>query len=178
MGQTRDDAAGEAFDKVAKMLGLGYPGGKIIDELADGGDPEAISFPRTYLEKGSYDFSFSGIKTAVLRYIQSVAPDFQNRVPDIAAGFRESVTEVLSHKAISATMEKKTKRLALVGGVAANRRLREKVAEEAKKRGIKVYLTPLKYCGDNAAMIAAAGYHPLSGGRNLEFGSDVYSRVR
>jgi N6-L-threonylcarbamoyladenine synthase len=176
MGQTRDDAAGEAFDKVAKMLDLGYPGGGIISKLAQEGDPARIPFPRSYLDRSSFDFSFSGLKTAVGRYIRDHSRDLADRIPDIAAGFQEAVVDVLAYKIIEAAVCKKCNRLALVGGVAANRRLREKVTVEARKKDISVYLPGRDLCGDNAAMIAAAGYHHLANGARSDFDDDVYSR--
>jgi tRNA N6-adenosine threonylcarbamoyltransferase len=176
MGQTRDDAAGEAFDKVAKMLGLGYPGGGIISKLAQEGDPTRIPFPRSYLDRSGYDFSFSGLKTAVGRYVSDHSRDLAARRPDIAAGFQEAVVEVLADKVIEAAIFKNCNRIALVGGVAANRRLREKVTVDARKKGISVYLPGHDLCGDNAAMIAAAGYHHLANGAQSDFDDDVYSR--
>ena len=176
LGQTRDDAAGEAFDKVAKMLGLGYPGGAVISALAAQGDPVKIRFPRSYLDKSSYDFSFSGLKTAVNRYIQDHSQDLHHRVADIAASFQDAVIDVLSYKIIAAATSKRCNRIALVGGVAANERLRAVVIAEAEKKGIVVHVPSLKFCGDNAAMIAAAGYHLLEAGMRGDIGDDVYSR--
>lgn len=176
MGQTRDDAAGEAFDKVAKMLDLGYPGGGIISKLAQEGDPTQIPFPRSYLDRSSFDFSFSGLKTAVGRYIRDHSRDLAERIPDIAAGFQEAVVDVLAYKVIEAAVCEKCNRIALVGGVAANGRLREKVTGDARKKGISVYLPGHDLCGDNAAMIAAAGYHHLANGARSDFDDDVYSR--
>lgn len=186
MGQTRDDAAGEAFDKVAKMLGLGYPGGGVIDKLAKQGDPGKILFPRTYLNKEPkhgaaprlFDFSFSGLKTAVNRYIRTHADEYKEQTQDIAAGFQESVTEVLSYKIIHAAMEKKCDHIALVGGVAANNGLREKVRQDAEAKGISVHIPSFHLCGDNAAMIAAVGYHYIADGKVSDMDADVYSRVR
>jgi len=176
MGQTRDDAAGEAFDKVAKMLDLGYPGGFIISKLALEGDPTRIPFPRSYLDRSRFDFSFSGLKTAVGRYIRDHSRDLAERIPDIAAGFQEAVVDVLAYKIIEAAVCKKCNRFALVGGVAANGRLREKVTVDARKKGISVFLPGHDLCGDNAAMIAAAGYHHLANGARSDFDDDVYSR--
>jgi N6-L-threonylcarbamoyladenine synthase len=176
MGQTRDDAAGEAFDKVAKMLGLGYPGGVIISKLAREGDPARIPFPRAYLDRSRFDFSFSGLKTAVGRYIRDHSRVLAERIPDIAAGFQEAVVDVLAYKVIAAAVCRKCNRIALVGGVAANGRLREKVTLDARKKGISVYLPGHDLCGDNAAMIAAAGYHHLATGARSDFDDDVYSR--
>jgi N6-L-threonylcarbamoyladenine synthase len=178
MGQTLDDAAGEAFDKVAKMLGFGYPGGRVIDRLAQTGDPERIGFPRTYLNKSNFDFSFSGIKTAVKRYIQTHPYDYKARIPDIAAGFQESVVEVLSYKVVHAAMETACDHIAIVGGVAANNRLREKVKQDAASQQIYVHIPSIPLCGDNAAMIAATGYHRLRQGKIANWSDDVYSRMR
>ena len=177
MGQTRDDAAGEAFDKVAKVLGLGYPGGGVIDRLSKQGDPSRIKFPRSYLDKTSYDFSFSGIKTAVNRYAAKNRDLIDAHIPDIAAGFQEAVLEVLTHKAIQAAVEQDCNRLALVGGVAANSRLRQMLRFEAGQRGIQVHIPSISLCGDNAAMIAAAGYHYLKAGIRANLEDDVYSRA-
>jgi N6-L-threonylcarbamoyladenine synthase len=178
MGQTRDDAAGEAFDKVAKMLGLGYPGGGVIDRLSKQGDPARIRFPRSYLDKTGFDFSFSGIKTAVNRYVADHREQLKDHLPDIAAGFQEAVMDVLTDKVIRAAVEKDCKRIALVGGVAANSRLRDKLRHDAAAREMKVYIPSIELCGDNAAMIAAAGYHYRLAGIEAELGDDVFSRSK
>lgn len=179
MGQTRDDAAGEAFDKVAKMLELGYPGGVLISEMAVQGDPEKIHFPRAWIDKNRYAFSFSGLKTAVKRYIETHA-DYREHMADIAAGFEEAVVDVLSQKLLHAAEETGCRDMAVVGGVAANRRLREKIAEAAGERGLKLHVPDISLCGDNAAMIAAAGYHYLADpkGPRGRLDDDVYSRAQ
>ncbi len=178
VGQTRDDAAGEAFDKVAKMLGLGYPGGGVIDRLATQGDPEKIVFPRPFLDKSTFDFSFSGLKTSVRRYIEKNMDEYQEQIPDIAAGFQESVVDVLSFKVINAALMKGCEHIAVVGGVAANSRLRKKIRQEADFKGLRVHIPSIALCSDNAAMIAAIGYHYLSAGTVSGLCDDVYSRVR
>ena len=178
MGQTRDDAAGEAFDKVSKMLGLGYPGGRVISDLAAKGDPQKIIFKRTYLDKSGFDFSFSGIKTGVGRYLERNHRRVKQQAPDIASGFQESVVDVLSYKLLNAADVKNCHHISLVGGVAANGRLREKILAEAQKVGITVHIPPVTLCGDNGAMIAAAGFHHLAQGRTSSLDSDVYSRVK
>ncbi len=165
MGQTRDDAAGEAFDKVAKILGLGYPGGMVIDQLSQQGDPDRIRFPRAFLDKTGFDFSFSGLKTAVARYIQG-EKEGTLRIPDIAASFQEAVVDVLVQKGISAAKAKSCQHLALVGGVASNRRLRERIKESALEAGIAVHMPGPELCTDNAAMIAVMGYHQLRKRKN------------
>lgn len=177
MGQTRDDAAGEAFDKVAKILDLGYPGGNVIDELSKQGDSRKIEFPRPYIQKSSFDFSFSGIKTAVNRYVMTHTDSFKNQIADIAAGFQEAVVEVLSYKIVHAARKKNCRHIALVGGVAANSRLRAKVKQDAEKNGLKVHIPSIHLCGDNAAMIAAVGYHYLNAGTVSNLGDDVFSRI-
>ena len=178
VGQTRDDAAGEAFDKVAKMLGLGYPGGIVIDRLAGKGDPGKIVFPRPFLDKSGFDFSFSGLKTAVRRYIQNHRDNYQQKIPDIAAGFQEAVVDVLSYKVVSAALKKGCDHIALVGGVAANNRLRQKVRHKAALQNLTVHIPSVELCGDNAAMIAAMGYHYLIDGTVSSLSDDVYSRAR
>ncbi|MFH2047664.1 MAG: tRNA (adenosine(37)-N6)-threonylcarbamoyltransferase complex transferase subunit TsaD [Pseudomonadota bacterium] len=177
LGQTRDDAAGEAFDKVAKMLGLGYPGGSIIGELAQKGDASKINFPRAYLDKSAFDFSFSGVKTSVNRFIKINLCRYTQMIPDIAAGFQEAVVEVLSYKLLNAAILKKCEHVSIVGGVAANKRLREKVEHDAISLGIKVHIPSVDLCGDNAAMIAATGYHSLIKGEVYDLNQDVFSRV-
>ncbi len=178
MGQTRDDAAGEAYDKVAKMLGLGYPGGVVIDGLAAQGDPDQVFFTRPYLDKNQFEFSFSGIKSAVSRYIQTHPETYKDDQAHIAAGFQAAVVDVLSYKIIHAAKEKGCSHLAVVGGVAANRGLREAVTRDAGERGITVHIPSLDLCGDNAAMVAAVGYHRLKAGEHSGMDDDVYSRVK
>jgi N6-L-threonylcarbamoyladenine synthase len=175
MGQTRDDAAGEAFDKVAKVLGLGYPGGAVIEEIAREGNPKRIRFPRAYLDKTGFDFSFSGVKTAVARHVGDKKEE--QKVPDIAAGFQEAVVEVLVDKAIGACQAKDCRHLAVVGGVAANGRLRMLLGEAAEEAGIALHMPSPELCTDNAAMIAAMGYHQLRAGAMDSLGLDVYSRT-
>ena len=178
LGQTRDDAAGEAYDKVAKMLGLGYPGGAAIESLAAKGDPRRIAFTRPYLDKASLDFSFSGLKTAVYRYIQTQPRAVEKNAADIAAGFQAAVVEVLVHKLLLAAEDKGCSQVALVGGVAANGALRRSLCQAAEAKGIQVFIPPLTLCGDNAAMIAAVGYHALKTGDVSALDADVYSRHR
>ena len=176
LGQTRDDAAGEAFDKVAKIMSLGYPGGAVIDRLARDGDPGRIRFPRPCIDTQNFDFSFSGVKTAVGRYIAQHRGDDRGNVADIAAGFQEAVVDVLVLKLMRAAREKGCGRIALAGGVAANSRLRERTRQDAAAAGYDAYLPSLPLCGDNAAMVAAAGYHLLASGRRSETEEDVFSR--
>jgi N6-L-threonylcarbamoyladenine synthase len=177
MGQTRDDAAGEAYDKVAKVLGLGYPGGKVIDDLAHQGDPTRIPFKRPFLDRNGFDFSFSGIKSAVHRLVQNDPEGMTNQVADLAAGFQEAVIDVLTYKLMQAARSRNCGHVVVVGGVAANRRLRERVSQAGAEQGIAVHIPGLALCGDNAAMIAAAGYHYLKQGRRGKLDDDVYSRV-
>jgi N6-L-threonylcarbamoyladenine synthase len=162
MGQTLDDAAGEAFDKVAKILGLGYPGGGAISKLADRGDPSGLYFPRSYLDRESFNFSFSGVKTAVNRYVNTHPEIFPDGIADVAAAFQEAVVDVLTDKVIRAAKKTGCGHVALVGGVSANRRFRERVREAADHENMTVYMPPMELCGDNAAMIAATGYRYLS----------------
>ncbi|MEK7828805.1 MAG: tRNA (adenosine(37)-N6)-threonylcarbamoyltransferase complex transferase subunit TsaD, partial [Deltaproteobacteria bacterium] len=167
LGQTRDDAAGEAFDKVAKLLGLGYPGGAVIDRLAREGNPSAIKFTRPYISKDTFDFSFSGIKTAVLNYLKDFGKgDYSTIINDLSAGFQEAVVDVLIDKALAACKANNIKDLSISGGVACNTRLREKLADKSRDNGIRLFLPEAKLCSDNGAMIAACAYHLLKkGGR-------------
>ena len=177
LGQTRDDAAGEAFDKVAKILGLGYPGGIQIDRLSKEGDPTRIVFPRPFLNKADLDFSFSGIKTAVNRYVTQNRNHFHEQIPDIVAGFQEAVVEVLSYKLIHAALKYDCRHVALVGGVAANSRLREKLRQDAAVHDLSLSVPSMQLCGDNAAMIAAIGYHYCRSGITHGRSDDVFSRT-
>lgn len=177
MGQTRDDAAGEAYDKVAKVLGLGYPGGKIIDDLAHQGDSKKIPFKRPFLDRNGFDFSFSGIKSAVNRMVQNQPEEMASQVVDVAAGFQEAVVDVLTYKLMHAASEKDCEHVVVVGGVAANRRLRERMRQAGAEQGVAVHAPGIDLCGDNAAMIAAAGFHYLQQGRRGKLDDDVYSRV-
>lgn len=165
LGRTRDDASGEAFDKVARAMGLGYPGGPIIDKLAKEGNKNAIEFPRAYMDEG-YDFSFSGIKSAVLNYLNAKKMKKEEIVEaDVAASFQDAVTDVLANKAIKAAKEKGYSIVTLSGGVASNSGLREKIEKLGKENGIEVKYPPLILCTDNAAMIGCAGYYNYIKGR-------------
>ncbi len=183
LGRTRDDAAGEAYDKVSKLLGLGYPGGPLIEKIAQEGNPKAIDFPRAYLPE-SLDFSFSGLKTAVLNFVKKSVSGLQSIPPlppfakggkegitglsvtesysllsDIAASFQASVIDVLLRKTEWAIRKEGIKRIVLTGGVAANRELRKRIREMGDAKKAEVFIPPPSFCTDNAAMIASAGYH-------------------
>ena len=170
LGGTRDDAAGEAFDKVARVLCVGYPGGPAIQRAAQGADPTAIPFPRAWLGD-SYDFSFSGLKTAVLRTVQSLERQGGDLpVAELAAGFQEAVVDVLSAKAARAAREFGARMVAVCGGVASNLALRQKVKERVD---VEVRIPPIHLCTDNAAMIAAAGYYRYRAGHRDGLDLDV-----
>ena len=157
LGETRDDASGEAFDKVSKLLGLGYPGGPEIQKAAKKGNPASFSFPRPMIQDKSFDMSFSGLKTAVLYATKEIDKTNKKIICDIAASFQSAITDVLVHKLILSAENKKIDCIVLAGGVAANDELRKKVSEKAKAKNIRTIYPQLKYCTDNAAMIAYLG---------------------
>lgn len=157
LGETRDDASGEAFDKVSKLLGLGYPGGPEIQKAAKKGNPSSFSFPRPMIQDKSFDMSFSGLKTAVLYATKEVDKTDKKIICDIAASFQSAITDVLVHKLLLSAENKKIDCIVLAGGVAANDELRKKVSEKAKAKNIRTIYPQLKYCTDNAAMIAYLG---------------------
>lgn len=160
LGSTRDDAAGEAYDKVARVIGLGYPGGPKVDRAAKNGNPEAVAFKRVYLEKGSYDFSFSGLKTQVINYVHTEKMrGHELSVPDISASFQQAVVDVIVEKAIAAAEERGESKLVMAGGVAANSRLREEMQNACDAHGIRLYRPEPVLCTDNGAMIASAAYY-------------------
>ena len=163
IGSTRDDAAGEAFDKIAKLLGLGYPGGIHIDRLAKEGNPQAIAFPRSMLRDENFDFSFSGLKTAVRIYVQktlNAAPN-EHQLRDICASVQEAIADVLVQKTLRAAASYRVQDIVVAGGVAANSRLRGLLETEAKKHGHRVFIPAMTYCTDNAAMIGCIGRQKL-----------------
>jgi N6-L-threonylcarbamoyladenine synthase len=162
LGQTLDDAAGEAFDKVARLLGLGFPGGPALDALARKGDPNAVRFPRAALDRG-YDFSLSGLKTAVVRHVKAERSQRMRTPPeDLAASFQEAVVEVQVDKTIAAATESGVRHVVLGGGVVANTRLRKLMSERAAANGLDLLIPPPELCTDNAAMIACAGFFRLA----------------
>jgi N6-L-threonylcarbamoyladenine synthase len=178
LGQTKDDAAGEAFDKVAKMLGLGYPGGPIVDKLAAGGNPAFVDFPRSRLEGGSLDFSFSGLKTSVLYYLRKIGFStaaakvkeanpgaYDEFLADICASFQAAVVDVLIEKTLGAARRFNVKEVAIAGGVAANSELRKRMTAAASDIGFRVFIPKFEFCTDNGAMVAMAGYLKLKEGR-------------
>ncbi|MCS7253715.1 MAG: tRNA (adenosine(37)-N6)-threonylcarbamoyltransferase complex transferase subunit TsaD [Armatimonadota bacterium] len=178
LGRTRDDAAGEAFDKVARVLGLGFPGGPAIDKAATNGSPSAIAFPRADMG-GSLDFSFAGLKTAVARFVEGYRDILADKsasqytVPDIAASFQEAVVDMLIQQTERAIQMTKANALAVVGGVAANRRLRQRMNELTSGYGIKLVIPPIILCTDNAAMTACAGYYRLERGLTANLDVDA-----
>jgi N6-L-threonylcarbamoyladenine synthase len=184
LGQTVDDAAGEAFDKVARLLGLGYPGGPAIDRLATRGDPAAVAFPRPLLDQG-YDFSFSGLKTAVLVHVREHGDGSEgshgegsHSVEDLAASFQEAAVDVLVAKLFRAAGETGAPTVVLGGGVAANTRLRERVLDEAERAGLRSVVPSPAMCTDNGAMIAAAAFRVLDRDGPTPLGAGAYPGLR
>lgn len=176
LGQTLDDAAGEAYDKVAKLLGLGYPGGALIDRLAGQGNPEAIAFPRPMLHKPNFDFSFSGIKTAVLQYVQQSQKPLDDRhIADIAASFQAAMVEVLTRKTLRAAEAEGLERIVVAGGVACNSGLRARFGELAAKHGNRVYFPSPALCGDNAAMLGVPANYYLENDRHADHAVNAVS---
>ncbi|MHB8894043.1 MAG: tRNA (adenosine(37)-N6)-threonylcarbamoyltransferase complex transferase subunit TsaD [Candidatus Geothermincolia bacterium] len=180
LGQTQDDAVGEAYDKVAKFLGLGYPGGPVIDSLAREGNPSAIKFPRAMLHSGDYNFSLSGLKTAVIRYMARVESEGGRlpAIPDIAASFQAAALEVLVRKTVAAAMDRGLRDVVIGGGVACNSALREWLAAECDKEGLRLAPTSPALCTDNAAMVAAAGYMRFEAGYRCGLEADVFPNLR
>lgn len=175
LGRTRDDAAGEAFDKGAQMLGLPYPGGPAIDRAGRSGDPQAIPFPRFHEKKNSLEFSFSGLKTSLLYKLREMTvPLTQEQIADLAAGYQEAIVQVLVAKALAALDQSNLSALAVVGGVSANSRLRAVLSERTARDGIRLSLPPLEFCTDNAAMIASAGRQLLMSGKRCSPELDIY----
>ena len=179
LGRTLDDAAGEAFDKVAKLLGLGYPGGPIISRLAAGGDPSAIDFPRAMMRSGDLDMSLSGLKTAVIQHVERErAAGRELRAPDIAASFQQAVVDVKVAKTLSAAVARGARAVVLAGGVAANPALREGLRSALGTAGISLSVPPLGLCTDNASMIAAAAHDRLAAGHLLGLSADAVPNLR
>lgn len=169
LGRTRDDAVGEVFDKIAKFLGLGYPGGPVIDKLAKKGDSKKINFPRSYMPD-SWDFSFSGLKTAVINYVREHKNRRINeRLSDLCSSFQQSCVDVLVRKTVLACKKFNIKKIALGGGVSANSVLRSDFIKKCNEESIKLFMPPAIFCTDNAAMIASAGYFKLKKRRNGKF---------
>jgi N6-L-threonylcarbamoyladenine synthase len=180
LGQTLDDAAGEAFDKVARLLGLGFPGGPALDALAAQGDPTAVRFPRSMADSGDLDFSMSGLKTAVLRYLRAEqAAGRDVSLPDVAASFQEAIVDVQVSKTIAAASDLGVETVLLGGGVVANSRLRERMADAGAGAGLRVLYPPLDLCTDNAAMIAVVGSARLARGErsSLDIAADPNLRL-
>ncbi|HVJ46520.1 MAG TPA: tRNA (adenosine(37)-N6)-threonylcarbamoyltransferase complex transferase subunit TsaD [Luteolibacter sp.] len=175
LGGTRDDAAGEAYDKVGKMLGLPYPGGPEIEKAAVGGDPKAYDFPRSMLHDPHLDFSFSGLKTAVLYTLQKEGENF--RLPDLAASFQQAVIEILVGKTLKAAKQSGRKIIALSGGVSLNKALRAAFSEACEKRGIRLEIASPDLCTDNAAMIAFAGLLRHLGGSSSRLDEDIFPNL-
>lgn len=175
IGQTRDDAAGEAFDKAAKLLNLGYPGGVVIDRMAKQGNPQAVAFPRAM--KDSPDFSFSGLKTSLLTMLKKRGRDFdQDELPDIAASYQEAIVDTLVEKTVRAAEENAIDRIVVCGGVAANSRLREKFNQVTAEKKMTLFVPPIVLCTDNAAMVAAIGEIMLNNGLHDSFDLNAVSR--
>ncbi len=177
LGQTRDDAAGEAFDKVAKVLGLEYPGGPAISMRATHGAPDAIHFPRAKLPGSPWDFSFSGLKTAVINWVRQHEPLSESEVADVCASFQEAVVDVLSEKTLRAAQEKGVNSVVICGGVASNLRLVARMKELAGDAGLALYVPRPRFCTDNAAMIGLLGVKQLEAGITLPPDADAYSRA-
>jgi N6-L-threonylcarbamoyladenine synthase len=180
LGQTLDDAAGEAFDKVARLLGLGFPGGPALDALAAQGDPTAVRFPRSMADSGDLDFSMSGLKTAVLRYLRAEQESGRDvSLPDVAASFQEAIVDVQVSKTIAAASDLGVETVLLGGGVVANTRLRERMADAGPRAGLRVLYPPLDLCTDNAAMIATVGSARLARGErsSLDIAADPNLRL-
>lgn len=169
VGSTRDDAAGEAYDKTARILGLPYPGGQPIDQLAQKGNPEAIRFPRALPGADNFDWSFSGLKTSVLHHVKKHGLPEGQALNDLCASFQEAVADALSKKFIAAARRLGLQRLVVCGGVAANSRLRSLCQERARERNLKLFLPPVRLCTDNGAMIAVAGYEAWRRGLRGDF---------
>jgi N6-L-threonylcarbamoyladenine synthase len=177
LGQTRDDAAGEAFDKVAKLLGLGYPGGPRVDKLALSGDAKRVKLPRPMATRNNFEFSFSGLKTAVAQYVQTFDGALSEQtIADVCAAFQSNVVAVLIKKSLAACEQRAVPRLVLTGGVAANRGLRTLAQEACTKADVELFVPPLASCTDNAAMIAYAGAQRLARGDDDGLGLAVFSR--
>lgn len=169
LGTTRDDAAGEAFDKFAKMIGLGFPGGAKVDKESQGGDPQAFALPRALLQEDHFDFSFSGVKSSAHRLVDQLGPEeVQRRRSDLCASFQEAIVDALIFKLDRAVKTRKARRAILTGGVSANSRLRARAQEWAQKSGIQLVIPPMRYCTDNAAMIGYAGILRLNRGERSE----------
>jgi N6-L-threonylcarbamoyladenine synthase len=178
LGCTRDDAAGEAFDKGAQMLGLRFPGGPALDRLAQTGDRSAIAFPRSSLQKGSLDFSFSGLKTALLYKLQAMDDVERQRCrADLAAGYQEAIITVLVEKALMAVHQTGIRSLAVVGGVSANTRLRALLHERARTTQVRLSIPPPRFCTDNAAMVAAAGRRAFAAGYRMALDAEPFTTV-
>jgi len=194
LGGTRDDAAGEAFDKAAKMMGLGYPGGRVIDKLAQAGDPRAVRFPRAHFKSvlspsaslragsvegtgGKYDFSFSGLKTAMRLFLQANL-GWERRKEDVAASFQEAVVDMLVEPTLRAARELKIERIVVTGGVSANSRLRQRATAEGHRAGVGVFFPSLRLCTDNAAMIAFAGAWRLAQGERSPLSLNASAALR
>ena len=177
IGTTRDDAVGEAFDKIAKYLNLGYPGGQVIEEMALSGDPEYVAFPRPMAEERNYDFSFSGLKTAFINYIRKDGITARN-CSDILASFQEAACDVLAMKTAKAARDFRIKRVVIGGGVASNKRLRDVVTERCAADGVAVYGPAPKYCTDNGAMVAVTAYYHARKGLFSPLDIRAYSRMK